>query len=90
MKKFEVSGHEPSYLPEGEWELVWSDEFDGTELDESKWNYRLDFWGKRSPTFSKDASSARFKGRCIPLSTSANGFFDIRYPQRYGRFLAVR
>lgn len=54
MKKFEVSGHEPSYLPEGEWELVWSDEFDGTELDESKWNYRLDFWGKRSPTFSKD------------------------------------
>ena len=24
MKKFEVKGHEPSYLPEGEWKLVWA------------------------------------------------------------------
>ena len=23
-----------------EWELVWSDEFDGDELDESKWSYQ--------------------------------------------------
>ena len=46
MKKFEVEGHEPSFLPEGEWELVWSDEFDGTELDRTKWDFRLNFWGK--------------------------------------------
>ncbi len=46
MKKFEVEGHEPSILPEGSWKLVWSDEFDGTELDTSKWGFRLDFWGK--------------------------------------------
>ena len=46
MKKYEVEGHEPSYLPEdGEWELVWADEFDGTELDTTKWNYRVHFWG---------------------------------------------
>ena len=39
MKIFEVKDHEPSLLPEGEWNLVWSDEFDGTELDKSKWGY---------------------------------------------------
>ena len=48
MKKYEVEGHVPSFLPDGhEWKLVWNDEFDGTELDESKWGFRLNFWGKR-------------------------------------------
>lgn len=47
MKKFEVKNHEPSYVPEGEWELIWSDEFDGTELDMTKWDYRLHMWGER-------------------------------------------
>ena len=46
MKKIEVQGHEPSYLPAGEWQLVWSDEFDGTELDRTKWDFRLNFWGE--------------------------------------------
>ena len=46
MNKFEVKDHEPSYLPEGEWELVWADEFDGTELDRTKWDFRTNFWGK--------------------------------------------
>lgn len=56
MKRYEVDGHIPSYLPEDrEWTLVWSDEFDGDTLDEEKWDFRLDFWGKRSPTFSRDA-----------------------------------
>ena len=35
MKKFDVRGHEPSILPDGEWKMVWNDEFDGTELDRS-------------------------------------------------------
>lgn len=55
MQRFDVENHEPSYLPEGEWKLVWSDEFDGNALDETKWGFRLDFWGKRSKTFSKHA-----------------------------------
>lgn len=55
MKKIEVAGHEPSFLPQGcDWKLVWSDEFCGTELDETKWNYRLNFWGRRSPTFTNE------------------------------------
>ena len=48
MKKFEIENHEPSFLPEGKnWKLAWSDEFDGDTLDESKWNYRLNYWGIR-------------------------------------------
>ena len=51
MMKYEVSGHEPSYLPEGrKWKLVWHDEFDGKELDRSKWDFRLCMMGKRHKT----------------------------------------
>ncbi|MBQ7840570.1 MAG: glycoside hydrolase family 16 protein [Lachnospiraceae bacterium] len=47
MKEYKVEGHVSSYLPEGkEWKLVWSDEFDGPELDTSKWEFRMNFWGK--------------------------------------------
>jgi len=46
MKKYEVADHECSLLPEGKnWKLIWSDEFDGDTLDESKWSYRLNYWG---------------------------------------------
>lgn len=52
MRKFEIEGHEPSLLPENaDWKLAWQDEFDGTELDETKWGYRLNFWGKRFAPF---------------------------------------
>jgi beta-glucanase (GH16 family) len=47
MNRYEVTGHEPSLLPEGNWELAWSDEFDGTELDRTKWDYRTCMMGKR-------------------------------------------
>ncbi len=36
MNEYKVNGHEASWLPEGNWEMVWSDEFDGSELDRSK------------------------------------------------------
>ena len=55
MTKYEVSGHEPSYLPEGrKWKLVRHDEFDGKELDRSKWDYRLCMMGKRHKTWTDD------------------------------------
>lgn len=47
MVKYDVEGHVPSFLPEGiVWNLVWSDEFDGPYLDRTKWDFRLNFWGK--------------------------------------------
>ena len=54
MKKFEVLNHEPSYLPDGKWKLVWADEFDGTELDRSKWDFRLYFWGERFAAYTDE------------------------------------
>ena len=57
MQKYEVEGHEPSLLPEGRFSLVWADEFDGTELDDSKWGFRLNMMQQRwvSWTDSKEA-----------------------------------
>ena len=53
MKKYEVANHEPSYLPEGkEWKLVWADEFDGDKLDETKWGFRLNYWGEPCAAFT--------------------------------------
>ena len=52
MRKFDIAGHEPSLLPDGEWKLAWSDEFDGDELDRTKWDYRLNFWGERFEAYS--------------------------------------
>ncbi len=64
MKKFEVIGHEESYLPEGrEWELVWSDEFDKGTLDREKWSFRLHMAGKRHNCWIEDAVS--FEGSSI-------------------------
>ena len=48
-----VEGRAPSLLPEGRsFRLVWHDEFDGTALDESKWSYRTNFWGRRAHWFA--------------------------------------
>ena len=48
-----VEGHEASLLPDGKkFKLVWHDEFDGNSLDESKWSYRTNFWGRRAHWFA--------------------------------------
>ncbi len=52
MKKFEIENHEHSLLPEGNWELIWADEFDGKELDMTKWDYRLSMMGKNHPAWT--------------------------------------
>ncbi len=51
---FALPGHAESCLPAGKrWKLVWHDEFDGPELDRSKWGFRLNFWGRRFPAYSE-------------------------------------
>ena len=52
MKRFEIKDHEPSLLPEGKWRLAWADEFDGTALDRTKWDFRLNYWGKQNPAYT--------------------------------------
>ncbi len=69
MQKYEVSGHVPSYLPDGKnWKLVWSDEFDGTELDMTKWDYRLCMMGKRHITWGTEG---------VKLDGNSNAVFSV-------------
>lgn len=69
MKQFKVDGHEYSLLPEDkDWKLVWNDEFDGTELDRSKWDYRLNMMGKRHRTWTDDG---------VTLDGNSNAVFHI-------------
>ena len=67
MKKYNVRGHEPSLLPDGfDFELVWSDEFDGTEVDAEKWDYRLSMMGRRHPAWTNNA--VRIENGCAVFS----------------------
>jgi len=40
-----LSAPAPAQAQEGDWKLVWSDEFDGDRLDPGKWNYAADCGG---------------------------------------------
>lgn len=76
MQKYQVEGHKPSYLPEGiKWRLIWNDEFDGPELDTSKWDFRLNFWG--APFEAYTDAGIVFDGKSnIELHRSErNGFY---------------
>ena len=54
-----VEGEAPSLLPEGrEFRLVWHDEFSGDRLDETKWSYRTNFWGRRASWFAAPEDGA--------------------------------
>ena len=66
MKMYKVGNHVPSMLPdEKDWKLVWHDEFDGTELDRSKWDFRLNFWGKQAKAYTD--KGIVFKNSCVEL-----------------------
>ena len=60
---------EPSLLPPGKaFKLVWQDEFDGNGLDESKWSFRTNFWGRRAHWFATPEDGAvEVKGGCAHL-----------------------
>ena len=68
MRTFELDGHEPSLLPDGNWKLVWNDEFDGTELDRSKWDFRLSMMNKRHPAWTD---------RGVRLDGKSNVVFEL-------------
>lgn len=38
-------GPDADFYDENGWELVWSDEFDGTVIDDSKWAFEVNCWG---------------------------------------------
>ena len=54
-----VEGREASLLPSGrKFKLVWNDEFDGDRLDETKWGYRTNFWGRAAHWFATPEDNA--------------------------------
>lgn len=68
MKFYKVQDHEPSILPDGEWEMTWSDEFDGTELDRSKWDYRMTMMQQEHPAWTDEG---------VELDGNSNAVFKI-------------
>ena len=54
-----VEGREASLLPKGrQFKLVWNDEFDGDRLDDSKWGWRTNFWGRPAHWFATPEDNA--------------------------------
>ena len=53
----------PSYLPAGKkWKLVWHDEFNGKEIDKTKWMCRESFWGQDLPAFAHNFEGVEMTG----------------------------
>ena len=66
MKEYKIEGHISSRVPEGKnWRLAWSDEFDGNDVDDSKWSKRLHMMGQRHETWVEDAVSLDGKGNAV-------------------------
>lgn len=49
MNPYRVENHANSLLPDGKWKLIWHDEFDGTTLDRTKWDFRTEIMGQKHP-----------------------------------------
>ncbi|MGN1047403.1 MAG: family 16 glycosylhydrolase [Eubacteriales bacterium] len=66
MKEYKVDKHESSLVPEGkDWQLVWSDEFDGTEIDRTKWANRTSMMGMEWPAWTKNGVELDGKGNLV-------------------------
>ncbi len=69
MQEYQVKDHAPSLLPEGRaWKLVFSDEFDGRELDRTKWDYRTCMMQKRHPAWVENG---------VHLDGNSNAVFTL-------------
>lgn len=64
-------------LPPGkEWKLVWSDEFDGTELDRTKWGFRRHLMQQRHETFCGEEG----------VQLDGKGFLHLKLIEKDGQF----
>ena len=77
MQEFAIADHEPSLLPDGKWTMVWNDEFDGTELDRTKWDYRLCMMGKRHPAWTDKGVHLDGKSHAVFTVLEEDGRPDI-------------
>ena len=72
---YEVKDHAPSILPDGRrFKLVWADEFDGGELDRTKWDYRLSMMQRVHPAWTDKGVHLDGKSNCVfTLIADENG-----------------
>ena len=64
----------PSFLPPGKkWKLIWNDEFNGKEIDKTKWMCRESFWGKDFPAFAHDFEGVEMTGKTVRLHLLRKG-----------------
>lgn len=60
------NGDVPSKLPPGkQWKLAWSDEFNGTELDRTKWDFRLHIMQTRHATWTEQGATLDGRGHLV-------------------------
>lgn len=73
-KRDMVVGKVASLLPaDKKWKLVWHDEFDGKEIDKTKWMCREGFWGNDFPAFSHDFEGVEMTGETVKLHLVRKG-----------------
>ena len=69
-----VDGKAASQLPPGKsWKLIWHDEFDGREIDRTKWMCRESFWGHDFPAFAHDFEGVEMTGETAKLHLVRKG-----------------
>jgi hypothetical protein len=69
-----LPGKAASLLPaDGAWKLVWHDEFDGKEIDKTKWMCRESFWGEDFPAFAHDFKGVEMTGETMKLHLVREG-----------------
>ncbi len=80
--------HKPSLLPSGKhWKLIWHDEFDGTELDRSKWDFRLHLLQQRHNTFTEEGATLDGKGNLLLTLIEKDGQFYSPHLQTGSNYL---
>ena len=68
--------HAKSLLPAGKkWKLVWNDEFDGTELDMTKWSFRYHILQKRQMCLSDETAALDGKGNLVLSLMEKDGHY---------------
>ncbi len=87
---FSVRAAEPfaSNLPPGKkWKLVWHDEFDGTTLDRTKWDYRLHIMQTRHETWTEEGVTLDGKGHLLFKLYEKNGHYHSSQLQTGANFM---
>ena len=64
----------PSLLPPNKkWKLIWNDEFNGAEIDKTKWMCRESFWGQDFPAFAHNFEGVEMTGKTVRLHLLRKG-----------------